>query len=97
MTVSYASSAQELTIPQLEGYVSGSTMKVSFPFSIKGIPFSQIPGSVWSSNGRVIAELKMTYYLEGDDRKYVNKRTISVNPRQTVGSWSFSVEPKPSL
>lgn len=100
MMASYAGTAQELTTPQLEGYVSGSTMKVSFPFSIKGIPFSQIPGSVWSSRGKVIAELQMTYYIEGDDKKYVNKRIISVNPRQTVGSWSLpglSVEPKPSL
>ncbi|TKC08935.1 hypothetical protein [Pedobacter frigoris] len=98
MSLSYVGLAQELTPPQVEGYVSGSTIKVGFPFAIKGVPFSQIPGSVWYSHGRVIAELQMSYYMEGDDKMYVTKLVKSVNPRQTVGSWAladFKIEPKP--
>lgn len=96
MGLSYIGFAQELTYPQVEGYISGSTMKVSFPFAIKGVPFSQIQGSVWYPYGRVVAELQMSYYIEGDNTKFSNKTVKSVNPQKKVGSWTISdltVEP----
>ena len=98
MSLSYLGFAQELTSPQVEGHVTGSTIRVSFPFGIKGVPFSQIPGSVWHPFSRVIAELQISYYMEGDEVMYVNKLVKSVNPQQRVGSWDLpdlKIEPKP--
>jgi len=98
LSLSYISFAQELTPPQVEGYVSGSTMKVSFPFSIKGIPFSKIQAGVWYPYASVVAELQITYYMEGDATRFTNKTVKFVKPSEKVGSWTIgglTVAPTP--
>jgi len=87
--VSYVGNAQQPTTPQVEGYISGKPMYVSFPFKIKGVPFSKIPNSVWSTRYSVVAEMNMTYYLEGDPIMYRNKRIRLLNPRSPEGNWAF--------
>lgn len=99
MAVSSASSAQETTTPQVVGIPSGSKMTVSFPFEIVGVSFSEIPNAVWyrQSGAQVKVELKMTYYMERDEKMYTNKRILTRN-FGNGGSWSFNnlyIEPKP--
>jgi len=98
MSLSYIGYAQQLTYPQVEGYPSAATMNVTFPFTINGVPFSQIPGSVWYPNSSVVAELQITYYVKGDATKYTNKTVKFVNPSEKVGSWTITgltVSPTP--
>lgn len=99
MMSSYAGMAQELTIPQVVGVPTGTQMTVSFPFDIVGVPFSEIPGAVWpnKSSAMIRAEVTMSYYMEGDERRYGNKATFSVNVR-SGGTWKMSglfIQPKP--
>lgn len=97
MATSYVSIAQKLTTPQVQGIESGSKISMSFPFTIIGIPFSQIPGSVWSKhyNSHVFLELFMSYYMEGDPKQYSHTRKFSVNIGET-GNWSFrNIQPYP--
>lgn len=91
--------AQQLTIPQVVGVPTGTQMKVSFPFDISGVPFSEIPGAVWPNkvSASVKAEIMMSYYMEGDDKRYGNKRTLMVNIG-SGGKWSIKnlyIEPRP--
>ncbi|MCX2477349.1 hypothetical protein OQZ33_23645 [Pedobacter sp. MC2016-05] len=90
INLSYLGFAQELTPPQVKDYVSGSTIQVSFPFGIKGVPFSQMPGSTWYPNSSIVAELLMTYYMEGDATKYTTKTFKFVNPSEKAGSWTIT-------
>ncbi|RYG10181.1 MAG: hypothetical protein EOO07_22610 [Chitinophagaceae bacterium] len=81
--------SQNLTPPQVQGYQSASTMKTTFPFNIKGVAFTSIPNSVWHTDSKLIAELHMRYYLEGDAGKYMNKVTRITKPHYKNGRWSF--------
>ncbi|RYF09380.1 MAG: hypothetical protein EOO42_23970, partial [Flavobacteriales bacterium] len=99
MALSYAGIAQEFTIPQVVGVPTGKQITVSFPFDIVGVPFSEIPGAVWpnKSSAMVKAEITMSYYMEGDEKRYGNKRTIAANIK-SGGRWQISglsIEPKP--
>lgn len=96
-TWSFIVSSQELTTPQIVGTTTGKTMSVIFPFNVKGIPFSAIPNSVWNAQTYVVAELQMSYNIEGDAIRYGNKSTKKVRINSD-GSWSISglsVEPHP--
>lgn len=99
MATSYIGFAQELTIPQVVGVPTGTQMTVSFPFDIVGVPFSEIPGAVWPNKvtASVKAEIMMAYNMEGDEKRYGNKRTLVVNIG-SGGKWSIKnlyIEPKP--
>lgn len=99
MGLSYVGFAQELTPPQVEGYISGSTMKVSFPFNVKGIPFTKIPKSVWYPTSVIIADLQMNYYMEGSNSKQINTVRKHVIPDSKTGAWEItglSIEPLPN-
>ncbi|MCX2477260.1 hypothetical protein OQZ33_23200 [Pedobacter sp. MC2016-05] len=99
MSLSYIGFAQQLTIPQVVGVPTGTQMTVSFPFDIVGVPFSEIPGAVWPNkvSASVKAEIMMAYNMEGDQKRYGNKRTLAVNIGNG-GKWSITnlyIEPKP--
>ena len=97
MASSYVSMAQKLTGPRVQGIETGSIVTLSFPFTITGIPFSKIPGSVWSKhwNSHVHLELFMSYYMEGDPKKYSNVQKFLVNIGEN-GNWSFrNLQPYP--
>lgn len=89
MSITKLTSAQNLTPPQVQGYQSASTMKTTFPFSITGVAFSEIPNSVWYANSNLIAELQMSYYLQGNAMKYMNRITRITKPAYKNGRWSF--------
>ncbi|WP_316846796.1 hypothetical protein [Pedobacter psychrodurus] len=97
IVLSHSGMAQKPSTPEVAGTQTGTRMNVSFPFDITGVPFSQIPGSVWNPNAHVMAELYMSYYMEGDATKYSASRKMSVNIR-TGGSWrmpNMSIEAPP--
>ncbi|MET0570698.1 MAG: hypothetical protein ABWZ79_04680 [Pedobacter agri] len=99
MCSSYISFAQNLTPPQVVGYLSASTMKVNFPFNVKGIPFTQIPKSVWYPTSVIIADLQMNYYMEGSNSKQINTVRKHVVPDSKTGAWEItglSIEPSPN-
>lgn len=74
--------SQKPTMPEINGYRTGRTMSVrGFPFNIKGIPFSQLQGSLWGPASLVVAELHMTYYMEGDKTQYGNRTIKNVRVR----------------
>jgi hypothetical protein len=96
MVISHASIAQNLTTPQVSGIQTGTSMTVSLPFDITGVPFSQISGSVWYPNASIVAELCISYYVEGDATKYGNKKTYTATLGD--GTWkltSLKIEPQP--
>ena len=88
LLVHFGGKAQELTTPQVDGFKSGTSMSVSFPFNIKGVPFSQIPASVWHPFGNVVVKLQMTYYMEGDPVLYLNDVVESMSLNNKEGSWA---------
>jgi len=99
MSLSHLGFAQQLTIPQVVGVPTGAQVTVSFPFDIVGVPFSEIPGAVWPNKvtASVKAEIMMAYSMEGDEKRYGNKRTLAVNIG-SGGKWSIKnlyIEPKP--
>lgn len=82
--------SQKPTVPQLQGYTTARTMNVrGFPFTIKGVPFSQLPGSEWGPQSLVVAELYITYYMESDNTQYGNRTYKNVRVREG-GSWEIS-------
>lgn len=89
-------SAQEPTPPQAEGYGFKSDIEVSIPFSLKGVPFSQIPGSVWEAGKSIVkAQLNMSYQIENDNTQYMSfdLKESSVDEN---GNWeikNLSIEP----
>ncbi|SOD14239.1 hypothetical protein [Pedobacter xixiisoli] len=98
MSLSHIGFAQNLTPPQVSGYLSASTINVNFPFNIKGVPFTQIPKSVWYPTSVIIADFQMNYYLEGDDSKQINTIRKHVIPNSKTGAWEItglSIEPLP--
>jgi len=99
MMVSFSGMAQKLSTPVVAGTQTGTSMNVSFPFDITGVPFSQIPSSVWNPNAHVMAELYMSYYMEGDATKYSATKKMSANIR-AGGCWrmqNISIEAPPYL
>jgi|GEM_PF-1236097 len=90
-------SAQELTTPQIEGYADKDDMKVSFPFSIKGVPFSQLSESVWiPEKSQIIAKLVISYQVKNNNTSYTNISSYSTTVKKD-GSWeitNLTVSPK---
>jgi len=99
MSLSYIGFTQNLTPPQVEGYLSASTIKVNFPFNVKGIPFTEIPKSVWYPTSVIIADLQMSYYMEGSNSKQINTVRKHVIPDSKTGAWEItglSIKPLPN-
>ncbi len=97
MSLTTFSFAQTLATPKVDGIPTGITISEKFPFHIKGIPFKYFDTNVWNPKSVVVAELQITYYMEGDTKLYTNKTIKKVNLGEG-GSWSFanlSVEPLP--
>lgn len=90
MNLSYLGFAQDLTAPQIKGHLSGSTIKVNFPFKINGVPFTQIPNSVWYKTSVVIADFQMNYYMEGDNNRRINTVRKHVIPDSKTGAWEIT-------
>lgn len=97
LLMDYTAAAQKLTTPEVIGTETGTQLTVRFPFELVGKPFAQIPGSVWNSYSYVVVQIYMSYYVEGDAKKYSNMRSKRVNVGKD-GSWKItdlSIDPVP--